>query len=316
MEDSSEGEVWLSDNSSEKDEVCVLSLNKHLVPKITGRKRNKCEAEWISEGKFAGMAKIVTFKGNHVKNTGIVRDSHVLLQVEEIGYLMQREALTVLNGNSSMAMMDVYSLIMSGNYGCTWEAFKVYLELKNLGYIISRHKVLWSDSSMKSRRPNDGLSNDGLSSLSGHLESLELRNETTHEGLQSEFSDSSINQDCRMLNHEITINDLKFDSLDNPNILASKNIINLNYGATNGLDFSMRVIKPMFDVFSPNSNFKKRNPGNPDFSLYISSDLPIDRVTIEDLNANNNGVPVTIATVDSGRVSFFNFNEVQLPILP
>eukprot|EP00250_Pteridium_aquilinum_P011772 c20297_g1_i1 orf=528-1448(-) len=306
MGESSDEEAYLSDISSIEDEACMLPLTKHLVPKLTARRRNKCEAKWISQGSFAGMAEVVKFKGNYLKSTGIVRDSRVLLHVEEIGYLMQREALTILNGDSLMTIMDIYTCIMIGDYGCTWEAFKVYLELKTLGYIVGRHNVLWSNTSNITKGSRNSLQklNDGL--LPSHFERLQVRDEKgiiqdgkdCAEACASSSSDSKESGgSCRVCMHE---EEATYQFCD----------------PSNGSHVSARAVELMFDVFPPNSSFKKTNPGTPDFSLCISSNLPPDSAYLEALNTQSDGIPVTVAAVDSGRTSFFHFNEVQLPVLP
>lgn len=267
MSESSDEELCCSDGSSEEDEGCMLLLNKDLVPKLTNRKKNKSEAKWISEGHFTGMAEVTKFRGNTMKSIGINRDSRVLLHIEEMGYMLQREALILWNGDSVMNIMDIYSKIMMGAYGCTWEAFKVYLELKNLGYVIRRHNILWSSSSLKSKAPQKSPQQPS-SELNNLFDKLEIRG-------------------------------------------TEKSICGNQH-----IDPSGRAPHLMFDVFSPNCNFKKTNPGTPDFSLFISSHVVPDKDALEDLNTQNDGIPVTVAIVDSSRVTFFQFDDVQLPLLP
>ncbi|XP_051152475.1 uncharacterized protein LOC127266283 isoform X2 [Andrographis paniculata] len=74
--------------------------------------------------------------------------------------------------------------------------------------------------------------------------------------------------------------------------------------------------RPIFDVYSPNSKFKKSAPGAPSFHLCLSSGQPPSKKEIEDLEAHYNGCPVKFCTVEHGRVSFFSFDQVELPILP
>ncbi|MCO5588984.1 hypothetical protein L7F22_042948 [Adiantum nelumboides] len=303
--DSSDEEVQVS---SEDDEVCTLPFNKELVPKLTNRKTNKCEAKWISTGCFAGMAVVMKFKGKYMKSMGINRDNHVLLHIEEIGYMLQREALTVSNGESFMTIMDIYSKIMMGTYGCTWDAFKVYLELKHLGYIVRRHSQLWSNALPKSRVPESLVQQFQSSAqqfqddLSSHFAELEVRNECC--------TNANSSGDTRA---NVALNSKK-SVCEGP---ASQNNSSCQGdNSLKGFDTSPLALSLMFDVFQPNCNFKKTDPGTPDFSLCISSHAVPDRDSLEVLNTQNGGVPVTIAMVDSGRVTFFQFDDVQLPLLP
>ena len=55
------------------------------------------------------------------------------------------------------------------------------------------------------------------------------------------------------------------------------------------------------------------------FSFFVfvtCSDNPPGLVDIETLKAQNGDIPVMIATVDCGRVSFFRFDPTELPLLP
>lgn len=73
---------------------------------------------------------------------------------------------------------------------------------------------------------------------------------------------------------------------------------------------------PVFDVYSPNSKFRKSNPGNPIFILCINSGDPPTKKQIEDLEGQCEGIPLKFCYVEHGRVSFFSFNQIELPVLP
>lgn len=172
-------------------------------------------------------------------------------------YLMQKEALIVQNGDFSMTIMDIYTYLMTGEYGCSWDAFKVYLELKVLGYIVGRHNVLWSNSSMNSRilENSHKRSSDEVCS---HFDGLQLMDESCiqlgkhyAEAHTNSLPDSRATLSCGVHVHEDK---------------ATHQCC--NYANDSGV--SSRNVELMFDVFPPNSSFKKTNPGNPDFSLCVS----------------------------------------------
>ncbi|KAJ9565726.1 hypothetical protein OSB04_001692 [Centaurea solstitialis] len=75
-------------------------------------------------------------------------------------------------------------------------------------------------------------------------------------------------------------------------------------------------LKPVFDVYPPNSKFRKSNPGNPIFVLCISTGNPPTKRQIEDIEGKCEGIPVKFCYVEHGRVSFFAFNQIRLPVLP
>ncbi|PWA45214.1 tRNA-splicing endonuclease, subunit Sen54 [Artemisia annua] len=74
-------------------------------------------------------------------------------------------------------------------------------------------------------------------------------------------------------------------------------------------------LRLVFDVYPPNSNFRKTSPGNPMFILCVNMNPPAKK-QIEDLEGQCEGIPLKVCYVEHGRVSFFSFNEIELPVLP
>ncbi|XP_072972654.1 uncharacterized protein [Typha angustifolia] len=75
-------------------------------------------------------------------------------------------------------------------------------------------------------------------------------------------------------------------------------------------------IYPAFDIYLPNSKFRKSSPGNPSFILCLLRDKPPSRKEVETLEKKCSGIPLKFCYVDHGRVSFFSFDKVMLPSLP
>ncbi|GJX24654.1 tRNA-splicing endonuclease subunit Sen54-like protein isoform X1 [Tanacetum coccineum] len=75
-------------------------------------------------------------------------------------------------------------------------------------------------------------------------------------------------------------------------------------------------LRPVFDVYPPNSNFRKTSPGNPMFILCVNSGNPPTKKQIEDLEGQCEGIFLKFCYVEDSRVSFFSFNEIELPVLP
>lgn len=78
----------------------------------------------------------------------------------------------------------------------------------------------------------------------------------------------------------------------------------------------LSAIKPMYDVYPPNSKFKKSSPGSPCFVLYLISGHPPSKQEIENLEIRCSGYPLKFCIVEHGRVSFLSFTKVELPVLP
>ncbi|KAG5043318.1 hypothetical protein JHK87_007233 [Glycine soja] len=111
-----------------------------------------------------------------------------------------------------------------------------------------------------------------------------------------------------------------------------------------GVAWSLKSIKvndlrPDFDVYLPNSRFRKSCPGDPSFLLYLSRGIhagrhatalcgmcvvearvlvqhPPSRAEIEALEKQCGGIPLKICRVREGRVNFFSSDKVELPVLP
>ncbi|XWS66318.1 hypothetical protein CRYUN_Cryun05aG0189500 [Craigia yunnanensis] len=81
---------------------------------------------------------------------------------------------------------------------------------------------------------------------------------------------------------------------------------------------NMQIIEvsPAFDVFLPNSKFRKSSPGDPSFLLYLSRGSPPSQVEIEALERKHGAIPLKFCHVENGHVSFFSFGRVELAVLP
>ncbi|PIA42674.1 hypothetical protein AQUCO_02000252v1 [Aquilegia coerulea] len=80
-------------------------------------------------------------------------------------------------------------------------------------------------------------------------------------------------------------------------------------------DMQISGLRPAFDVYHPNSKFKKSDPGVPYFVLCLARDPP-STAEFEDLRRRCNGVRVIICNVEHGHVSFFSFTRIELDVLP
>ncbi|KAL8459477.1 hypothetical protein ACS0TY_036822 [Phlomoides rotata] len=76
--------------------------------------------------------------------------------------------------------------------------------------------------------------------------------------------------------------------------------------------------RPIFDVYPPNSKFKKSSPGNPSFALCIASGHPPSKQEIEDLEARSGGTPLKFCVVEHGRCrpsELVQLREFIFPVL-
>ncbi|KAK2362614.1 tRNA-splicing endonuclease subunit [Trifolium repens] len=81
-------------------------------------------------------------------------------------------------------------------------------------------------------------------------------------------------------------------------------------------ELKINDLKPNFDVYLPNNRFRKSFPGDPNFLLYLSRGHPPSKAEIELLERQCGGIPLKFCLVAEGRVSFFSFDKVELPVIP
>eukprot|EP00249_Psilotum_nudum_P021576 c28158_g1_i8 orf=69-1256(-) len=135
----SDEEQGFRNDSCSEDEGHVCS--EHTLRRLSGRKLS--EAQWSG----GGLAEVVRRRGKLWVTTGVMRRSKLFCNIEEVAFLVHREALKLVQRDGSiMSLMDLYGLLATGKCGCSWNEYQVYFHLKSLGYIVGRHKVPWTDS--------------------------------------------------------------------------------------------------------------------------------------------------------------------------
>ncbi|KAF2301499.1 hypothetical protein GH714_025156 [Hevea brasiliensis] len=75
-------------------------------------------------------------------------------------------------------------------------------------------------------------------------------------------------------------------------------------------------LRPNFDIYLPNSKFRKTSPGDPAFLLCLIRGSPPSKAKFEALERQCGQAPLKFCHVDQGRVSIFSFKRVDLPVLP
>lgn len=73
---------------------------------------------------------------------------------------------------------------------------------------------------------------------------------------------------------------------------------------------------PDFDVYVPNTKFKKSQPGLPDLRIKVvrTSDPVPDLQMVNSISSYlSDEVPLHWAVVDSGNIAFYSFSDMALP---
>ncbi|XP_056159043.1 uncharacterized protein LOC115674891 isoform X3 [Syzygium oleosum] len=82
------------------------------------------------------------------------------------------------------------------------------------------------------------------------------------------------------------------------------------------IKMDLNELKPVFDVYLPNGKFRKSSPGDPSYVLCLIRGQPPAKIEIEALERQCGDIPLKFCLVEQGRVSFFSFSKVELPVLP
>lgn len=79
--------------------------------------------------------------------------------------------------------------------------------------------------------------------------------------------------------------------------------------------YVLHNVLQMYDAFNPNAYFKRRSPGEPDFSVTMAADPFPDLLEIKALEQMMPSAPIVHAIVDNGDVMFFTLTQHQsLPL--
>ncbi|GLT77389.1 hypothetical protein SLA2020_489820 [Shorea laevis] len=101
------------------------------------------------------------------------------------------------------------------------------------------------------------------------------------------------------------------------NDLVEMDIIDKNCISELFSKMQINEIRPTFDVYLPNSKFRKSSPGNPSLMLCLCRSYhPPSREEIRVLERQCGSIPLKFCHIENGRVSLFSFDKVELPVLP
>lgn len=289
------------------------------VPKLQFRK-DVSVARW--DGK-KGMAEVIVRKGRMWSTTGIVRKEKLFCHIEEVMFMVERGALLLLEGDMSLSMKDIYSLLAEENYGCTWDYYQAYCHLKGFGYIVGRHNCPWTLKSEEYKPMSCCLSSPEGQSHDYEDDAVRVDLSNSNNCFQSNSTMITSEEkhtflkdgECCSNFHQATSHTPN-DSLVEEGLSLACALENLSISKGSSDFEHYQGLKLVFDVYLPNTKFKKSAPGNPEFILCIARDCPPNKNDVQALQRLCGKIPLKFASTECGRVGFFSFDSVNLPVLP
>uniref|UniRef100_A0A7S2K865 tRNA-splicing endonuclease subunit Sen54 N-terminal domain-containing protein n=1 Tax=Leptocylindrus danicus TaxID=163516 RepID=A0A7S2K865_9STRA len=217
---------------------------------------------------------------------------HHYLFPEEALYLHMLGLVVILGGekdDEDMTTKDLYLRFFctrSVDYGITLPVYLSYMHLRSQSYIVARHGLLLNSIECKTEE---------IESVAESTASTTDANAPTVESVEDKLREERIRKKIDRLNR------IDRAIQHPPTQFHSNGEVSLAY-----------------DVWKPNSNFKKTNPGRPDFCVavgYFNSPSPPLSMLLS-LITQCNGAPLRVAVIsDSGTVMLFSFSDEEAPVI-
>jgi hypothetical protein len=236
-------------------------------------------------------------------------------------------------GNHLMTTRDLYH-VMLHKLNMPLAVYLTYSHLRSQTFIVLRHtskridiirrigQYMQSGNDRKPIKRKRLDQQDNGQDESYQQEDEEGNNLLLESKTEYESSDSSKNHDKTCL----TI--LKKELRDDSFLAPSPQLMTTCHNTYHGGDLSEQpndCITPQknindviaFDVYKPNSNFKKTMPGMPDFLVSIVPfSEPTDFFLLQSIVGHCGTIPLKIATVsESGTVSMFGISDLGVPLI-
>jgi tRNA-splicing endonuclease subunit Sen54 len=172
-------------------------------------------------------------------------------------FLAERGALILLSDkDETIGIEGIYEKLAGGNYGCSWDTFQAYKQLKSLGYIVGRFGVPWT---MK-----HGSTCDTIAPQMNILEIDQSLNKV----------DGASNDITKLLRLRSVIWDWFLAQPFLHKFVLWRNSSRPRIARSGTTEWSLKEmqidgISPFFEVYLPNSKFKKSSAGSPSFLLCL-----------------------------------------------
>lgn len=310
--------AYAPDDSSRPDETLASlmqekrdTLQQQRVPK----KGNLSVGIWNPDEQ---VVEISVSKGPHWQHFGQSKHGKLLLQPQEALFLLEQGSLELDCGGLPMSFQQAYMSMLSDDFSP--DHYLVYTYFLRLGFIVLRH--------LSSRQNSEEIP---TSESKTHQETEQKEEITTGAATGNDDDDVNVSDnddnipntsspvahlwtskdDCRPLVRPE-------DATSTAAVLSKLQVIK-NQRMTEGdhveLSSAQQSLQIVFDVYQPGLNFKKTDPGPPDFCITVCRfcDPPPSLAALTVLKKECSPVPLKIALVDGGNISFYSVLDVDSP---
>lgn len=294
------------------DEKILSSLlQEHgdvLQEQRVAKKSNLSVGTWVPGEKVVEMS--VT-KGPHWQHFGHQKHGKMLLKPHEALFLLEQGSLALYYGGLPMSFQQAYMTMLSD--GFSPDFYLVYAYFLRLGFTVLRHqsrKKHGSDTQTDMVSPEKKKQQETVTSVES-----EGSVDTAHGKGSKPLASSPVTHlwtsedGCRPLVRPE-------DATSTAAVLSKLQVIkNQRMTEANDLSTKQQSLQIAFDVYQPGLNFKKSDPGTPDFCVSVCRfcDPPPSLAVMSAMKKECARVPLKIALVDGGSISFYSVLDVDSP---
>jgi len=270
---------------------------------------------------------------NHEKESiNTTNDQYVYLFIEEAIYLYERGLLKVFNesGNDEMNLANLFSLLET--HGLSLAAYVTYAHLRSQTFIVLRHcnrdvldegidEIIPKNQAMMTTEQQESAYENGKKlEIESSIDKKEIgRKKKIHrENMRQSIFNAPPPQLIKWNNSSsswrLHVSKNGTDSCSSTNKIAID--VDTKKGSGEADEKNTYNYNIAFDVYEPNTKFRRSNPGTPNYNVAItdfgSSSPPFQ--TLQYLIKSCKNIPLRLATVsDSGTVIMFSIARGDVP---
>lgn len=300
--------AFAPDENSVEDELLTSMLveQKNVLKEQRIHKRgNLSVATWNPE---EHVVEVSVAKGSYWQHFGQRKGSKMLLKPHEALFLLEQGSLELFYGGLPMSFQQGYMSLLSEDF--TPDHYQVYAYFLRLGFTVLQHSSRPKSSPGSSRK-------DPVQEEMG--QSVETSSEASSDDCVSSNKPVISSPVSHLWNSEDGVTPLvrPEDATSTAALLSKMQVIkNQRMTDTDSAKNSdQRSLQVAFDVYQPGVNFKKTDPGPPHFCITVCRyyDPPPSLAALSFLTKQCSPVPLKIALVDGGNISFYSVLDVDSP---